>query len=130
MQKAFFIVFLVAILSACAPAPSDAGKPVVYKAAQDQVQQAILEVAPNHPYNRDLAVLRLLSVRPGEVVYQLDNAQNIGSRLLFGQVVSRAVFTLYSAGGVTYVTGSGSYTDLIQFVFKELDKRFERVSQP
>lgn len=128
MKKLFFIL-LVGVLSACIPASPDAGKPVIYRAAQDDVQRAILEIAPNQPYNRDLASLRLESVKPGEIAYRLDNVQNVGSLLLFGRVMSRAVFTLYSTGGVTYVTGSGNYTAMIEFVFKELDKRFERITQ-
>lgn len=130
MQKTFLIILLATVLSACVPASPDAGKPIIYKAAQDEIQRAILEIAPNQPYNRDLTALQLESIKPGEIVYRLDNAQNVGSLLLFGRVVSRAVFTLYSTGGVTYVTGSGNYTAMIEFVFKELDKRFERVTQP
>lgn len=129
MKKLLFTL-LVGVLSACVPAAQDAGRPVIYRATLDDIQRAILEIAPNQPYNRELASLVLEAVKPGEIIYRLDNAQNLGSTLLFGRVVYRAMFTLYSTGGVTYLTGSGNYTEMIEFVFKELDKRFERAGQP
>lgn len=130
MKKLFLSSLLIAFLSACVPASPDAGKPVIYRAPLDDIQQAILRIAPNQQYNRDLATLQLESVKPGEIIYRLDNAQNIGSLLFLGRIISRAVFTLYNAGGVTYVTGSGDYKAMIDFVFRELDKQFTRVTQP
>lgn len=129
MSRLLVLLALAAALAACAPAPADAGKPVVYRAAMDDVQRAILEAAPNMPYDRNAATLQLESVRAGEIAYRLHNEGN-ASQLLVGRLNRRAVFTLYGSAGLTYVTGSGNYPQLVDFVISALDKRFERVRQP